>query len=260
MFKLDLSQFEYDSVAAWNTLPTSTKEALINPTAETLGKALDGAATVICSPLLFLGIATKAEIKKFSREINQKLGNIPNENHDLSKEGLVIKAMEEARYQLNQDDIRRMYVNLIASTVDDRKSDMVNPRIASCLSQMGPKEARFVELLTTQKDHKLLIGQGWLENHTKGYDYYAAPIIVVDNDLNVQLGYISSIDILESLGIIKTFKRRRLTETKFQSQYNFIQETLQPLEKNKENNEAFDIRLGYIDFTNFGDDFRQCIS
>ena len=70
----------------------------------------------------------------------------------------------------------------------------------------------------------------------------------------------SSIDILESLGIIKTFKRRRLTETKFQSQYNFIQETLQPLEKNKENNEAFDIRLGYIDFTNFGDDFRQCIS
>lgn len=130
---MDLNQIANAGLNTYNSLPQSTQEAMLNPAAKTLGKALDGAVTVVCSPLLILGTVSKALLHKFSDEINHKISGIPQENRDTSKLGLVIKAMEEARYQLNKDDIRKMYVNLIASTVDNRKNKAVNPRFATVI-------------------------------------------------------------------------------------------------------------------------------
>ena len=111
-----------NQIEAWKAfLPQSTIEYLLNPTAETIGQSLDGIATALCWPLLKLRIIQKNKLKQFAEEIRNKNDQIPVENRDSSKIGLAIKAIEEARYQLNEDDVRQMYVNLISSTVDNDK-------------------------------------------------------------------------------------------------------------------------------------------
>ena len=86
----------------FESLPESTREALLNPSARTIGQALNGLVLFFTSPLLKFGIVKKAELEKFKNDIQQQTTKIPEENRDRSKLGLVIKAIEDAKYQLNE--------------------------------------------------------------------------------------------------------------------------------------------------------------
>lgn len=244
-------------IDVYNSLPSSTQEALLNPAAKTLGEALDGAATVICSPLLMLGTVSKALLHKFSTEINQKINGIPQSNRDTSKLGLVIKAMEEARYQLTEDDVRSMYVNLIASTVDSRKNSVVNPRLATVVAQFGIKEAHIMKKLAQSESKLLLTSQLWEIDGSS--DYWITPrFLSIDNELTSE--YASSIDTLKSLGVVDDFPNRALTETKYKEEYSDMEKYIKgfnQLFRRQEKTTRF--RNGYIKLSNFGSDLARCI-
>ena len=253
---MDPNQIISMTVDAYNSLPQSTQEDMLNPAAKTLGKALDGAVTVVCSPLLMLGTVSKALLHKFSTEINQKINGIPQDNRDVSKLGLVIKAMEEARYQLNEDDIRQMYVNLISSTVDNRKNNMVNPRLATVVSQLGVSEASLLELLFKADNHTILTSELWGAGKTG--DFKNSPTVLYTNNSFFK-NYDSSIDILKSLGVINFPYKRRLTgHEKDYSLINNYLSTLTPNYQLQENDHS-EFREGYIEYTNIGKDLYRCI-
>lgn len=241
----------------YNSLPSSTQEALLNPAAETLGKALDGAATIVCSPLLMLNIVSKALLHKFSTEINQKINGIPQSNRDTSKLGLVIKAMEEARYQLTEDDIREMYVNLIASTVDNRKNSLVNPRLATVVAQFGINEAHIMESLAHNTSKLLLTSQLWVIDGSS--DYWITPrFLSIDNELTSE--YASSIDTLKSLGVIDDFPDRVLTETKYKEEYNNMEKYIKGIYQSfRRQEKTTRFKNGYIKLSNFGSELARCI-
>ncbi|MCI6852833.1 MULTISPECIES: DUF4393 domain-containing protein [Limosilactobacillus] len=244
-------------IDVYNSLPGSTQEALLNPAAKTLGEALDGAATVICSPLLMLGTVSKVLLHKFSTEINQKINGIPQSNRDTSKLGLVIKAMEEARYQLTEDDVRSMYVNLIASTVDSRKNSVVNPRLATVVAQFGIKEAHIMKKLAQSESKLLLTSQLWEIDGSS--DYWITPrFLSIDNELTSE--YASSIDTLKSLGVVDDFPDRVLTETKYKEEYSDMEKYIKGLNqlfRHQEKTTRF--KNGYIKLSNFGNDLARCI-
>lgn len=244
-------------IDVYNSLPSSTQEALLNPAAKTLGEALDGAVTVICSPLLMLGTVSKVLLHKFSTEINQKINGIPQSNRDTSKLGLVIKAMEEARYQLTEDDVRSMYVNLIASTVDSRKNSVVNPRLATVVAQFGIKEAHIMKKLAQSESKLLLTSQLWEIDGSS--DYWITPrFLSIDNELTSE--YASSIDTLKSLGVVDDFPDRALTETKYKEEYSNMEKYIKGLNqlfRHQEKTTRF--KNGYIKLSNFGNDLARCI-
>lgn len=253
---MDPNQLMGIGVNAYNSLPLSTQEAMLNPAAATLGKALDGAATVVCSPLLILGTVSKALLHKFSTEINQKINGIPQENRDTSKLGLVIKAMEEARYQLSEDDVRQMYVNLISSTVDNRKNNVVNPRLATVVAQLGTPEAKLLELLFKANNHTILTSELW--GTGKKGNFKNSPTVLYTNDSFFK-NYDSSIDILKSLGVINFPYKRKLTG--HEKGYSLINDYLSTLTPHFQlsGDDRPEFRDGYIEYTNFGEQLGYCI-
>lgn len=247
-------------IDVYNSLPSSTQEALLNPAAKTLGEALDGAVTIICSPLLILGTLSKALLHKFSTEVNQKINGIPQSNRDTSKLGLVIKAMEEARYQLTEDDVRRMYVNLIASTVDNRKNHEVSPRLATVVSQFGPNEANFLKVVYQQSNHQVPFGYltaTKLDNiSTKEISKY---LFSIDNGTYLA-NQEASMDILRSLGIIDVYTDAWLSSDYYKSRYQTIEEVLkQNTNYSANKDEKLKLNKCYLKFNSFGESLGHCI-
>ena len=254
---MDPNQIISPGIDVYNSLPLSTQEAMLNPAAKTLGEALNGAATVICSPLIILGAVSKSLLKKISTEIDNKINKIPSENRDISKLGLVIKAMEESRYQLNKDDIRKMYVNLISSTVDNRKNNVVNPRLATVVAQFGSDEAHLIKQLAHSESELLLTSQLWAVEGNS--DYWITPrFLSIDDQITSE--FASSIDTLKSLGVINDFLDRALTEAKYQDKYNNMEKNIERLKQILGHHEkTTKFKNGYIQLSNFGSDLARCI-
>lgn len=241
---------------AYNTLDSESKHAIAYPSAKTLGLAIDGLLTFVCYPLLKARIFTQGRLNQYQKEVSDKINQIPEKNRDQSKIGLVVKTIEESRYQLDKDDIRQMYVNLISSTVDNRKTSMVNPRLATVVSQLGTSEASLLELLFKADNHTILTSELW--GTGKAGNFKNSPTVLYTNDSFFK-NYDSSIDILKSLGVINFPYKRKLTgHEKDYSLINDYLSTLTPRFQLQEN-EHPEFRKGYIEYTSFGEDLYHCI-
>lgn len=248
-----------NQIEAWkNFLPQSTIEYLVNPSARTIGQALDGVATALCWPLLKLRIIQKAKLEQFTKEIREKNKQIPVENRDSSKVGLAVKAIEEARYQLNEDDIRKLYVNLIASTVDNRKNNVVSPRLATVVSQFGPSEANFLKIIYQQGGQQMPYGQLRLDLDNN-YGYTFPTKIAIDDNSNIVNNFNSSLDILVSLGVVNDNQSKILAKS--DDKYATIEKNLRITINKLIEYESNELNLvhSYISLTDFGHDLCHCI-
>lgn len=260
---MDFNQIFSDGAKIYDSLPQSTQEAILNPTAKTLGEALEGAAIVVCSPLLILRTLSKALLHKFSNEIDQGINGIPQEDRDSSKFGLVIKAMEEARYQLDEDDIRKMYVNLIASTVDSRKNNSITPRFVTVISQFGKQDAQFLDILYSQQNQQLIYEYRRAVSKDNSGVTITHGLFKLDNgDLNSN--YDLSVDTLSSLGVIKELEKDELASSHYRQKYHSIENALKDPTYIKPEfisakNISSDIVRGHIMLTEFGKKLCQCI-
>lgn len=117
-----------------DVLPESTLEALLNPAAKSIGTAVGGLCDLIFFPLHKLGIYTEQKLKEYSDKIKQKTDDIPVENRDASKLNLVFKALEDSKYQINEEELQEAFANLIASTIDNRVNNLNFPHAESLLS------------------------------------------------------------------------------------------------------------------------------
>lgn len=125
----------------FSALPNSAKESLVGPSAETLGKGLNGIASVFANPFIKLGMISEKNIKDFEKKIYSKTTAIPEKNRDSSKQGLAIQALEDSLYRISEEEILEFYSNLISSTLDDRRNNRVHPSFSTILKQMSVEDA-----------------------------------------------------------------------------------------------------------------------
>lgn len=246
-----------ESYQVFNSLPQSTREALINPSAQTIGKALNALVLCFTAPLIKLGITKEAKLERFKNEIQQETNQIPEENRDSSKLGLVIKAIEEAKYQLNEDDIRAMYAKLIAATVDNRKNHFVTPRIAVAISQLGPDDALLLKYINEQNGH--VVPLGYVIKKTENGSSVITKKSVDFLGIGTFIETDTSLDILESLGIIKVWTDAWLTSDIFDGSYNRIETSARSQIPEGIAAEETEFSKGYFKVTDFGEALLQCI-
>lgn len=255
---MDPNQIIGMGVDAYSALDSESKHAIAYPSAKTLGLAIDGLVTLACYPLLKARIFTQGRLSQYQKEVSAKIDQIPEKNRDRSKLGLVIKAIEEARYQLNENDIRKMYVNLISSTVDNRKNNVVSPRLATVVSQFGLNDANFLKTIYQQDGQQLPYGQLRLDlDNDYGYTF-PIKIAITDNS-KVLKNFSSSLDILVSLGVVNDKQRNRLAQS--DDRYAQIEDALKATIAKPEEyeNNTYNLINSYIDLTNFGRDLCKCI-
>ena len=132
-------------------ISSETGDALAKPIAESVGNAgkdiLEAVFHVALDGIRRFNMQRQFKLDKFQKELEEGTSSIPLENRDDSKLGLVLKAVEDSKYQLDEDDIRELFTKLITSTLDNRKNDKVLPIFSTIISNMTPSEANLLKSL-----------------------------------------------------------------------------------------------------------------
>lgn len=251
MTKLDPNKF----------LPVESIEKLLGPSCDAIGQGIGGIFYWAFGSLIKLGIIKKAEFDDLTRKTANALNEIPDPNKDLSNPGLIMKAIEEAKYQLNEADLRQIFANLIASSADNRKNSFMTTRYATVLSQLGVDDAKFLQLINFEELHRMVAGELRLSNK-KDYSYHViSPLYVYAENGEIRQISMNVINVLESLGIIEFSDSITIAGKEADSKYKQMEVFL----LNKSWNEKEDANNGYdftpesIRVTAFGENLLKCI-
>lgn len=209
-------------------IPESTKEELLNPSANLFGQASRGILHFFLDPLVKFNIVRNQDLEDFKNKVVTKNSNIPTEYRDDSKANLAYKAIEDAKFQLGYKELQNMFSNLIASTLDSRKNDVVEPAFSSILKDLSVEDARL--LLHFIGNNVLpLVNIRFEDDNSSGIDLVEHILLTNDEILHFPL----SIASLERLGIIKIKETKLLSKKYFDNYDSFKSSSLYKINENK---------------------------
>lgn len=243
--------------------PESTRELLFNPAANEVGKGVGALLSMLFSPLLALNVIEKQALAKFTNKIANKINNIPEEDQDFSKPGLALKALEEARYQINNELLQDMFSSLLASGVNRQKNEGITPRYATVLSQIGYKDAVFLQEINDQDYHYFPIGHLRHKNISGSQYIEVSDRYLCNKNNEIKKVPTESIDVLQSLGVIKQEDNHYVVDGGFGKKYNLLENYLKTQDRYEENRDK-DIPIvkmipGQIQPTDFENHLLYCI-
>ena len=190
-------------------IPSSVNEGVGNtilPVTEEIGTTL---ADIWF--LVFGSIHERAEKKRklysyriaqFEKELAEKIKNIPNDSTSDVDIQVIGTALEDAKYCLDKDIIRKMFVNLIAVSMSPQSKGKVHPAFSGILKQMDAFDASNLQLFAIKDNYPIVHYQ---VTHGK-YSETLLKNVFLENP-NCQDIYIQSTSIsnLERLGLVKVF-------------------------------------------------------
>lgn len=145
-----------------NAIPESVDNAVKNLTdlpSKSVGQTLSD-----CWFLIFGGISQLAEkrrlkyakdLEAFKQSLCNKVSSIPEQNRVDANTQLVMPALENVKYCIEEEDLREMFANLISASLDNRHQDNVHPSFAEILKTLTPLDAK--NLLLIQEKYQLPI-------------------------------------------------------------------------------------------------------
>lgn len=233
-------------------LPNTTKELLFNKSAKKFGDTAGDLAELALFPLNVANAYLAPRAEKFVKSIRYKAEKIPEKDRDRSKFGLALKAMEDSKYQLDDDDLRDMFEKIILKSLDKKYNQNLSPRFSSILMQLSPSDAKLLKKLSFNLALPVpTIFYGFndgkdiypISDHYIGINYSKDDVI--QNE--------SGLDTLKSLGIIQVKDNFEINEEHIQNFYQQMKYAVPPVKSLDGKFEQY-LRIinGIIKFTSFG--------
>ena len=248
-------------------LPQNTKKLLLNPTAKNIGDTLGDVSELILSPVSIATTWANAHIRKFKQSIIDNVNKIPEEKRDSSKINLAMKTIEDSKYQISDDNLRKMFAKLIAASIDKRKNQGLSPRFSNVLSQFSPEDAEFLMKISANNPDFdpiptviFFAKKADLSGYNQG-QHFIAPNNSTASWFQNEL----SLDSLVSFGIIDQSDIGFLTHEIYQSFYASAEKTTEFLKWSSEFMNSSEpgieptIKKGRIKFTTFGKKLIQIV-
>ena len=162
----------------------------------------------------------EANVEKLKRDILNEVDQIPIENFQEPRLKILGPALDASRYYIEEEELRMMFAKIIASSLDNRKNNIVHSSFVEIIKQLDVLDAKLLSYFK--------------KNHYGPQT--SIPVMKVETDLHygkvtiLQLVYLSqefenfqqnaiSLTNLERLGIITFKKDRFITDD---SVYSFI--------------------------------------
>lgn len=251
----------------FNPIPDETMNSLLKPAANSIGIAfadlLDGAFNFALNPVRKYNLTKDKDLADFADKINQGTNKIPEENRDSSKIGLVLKALEDSRYQLDKEEIRKLFSNLISNALDNRKNEFLHPKFSQILSEMTPREA---ELLAMFFENNSALPSGnilrrkvneqsfnsnkltYLLLEGKKFDKSGLEFDIIDRSYGLELA------LLEATNIINKSEFRLSGEANYRL-YHFFEISVEEEYRKKEPDYEFVTQKSFYQLTELGESF-----
>lgn len=86
-------------------------------------------------------------LAQFKKEIEDKIKAIPEEKRILPDRRIAMDAMEKAKSALEEDDIRKLYANLIANSANSDIADQIHPSFSAIISQLSSLDVQNLEII-----------------------------------------------------------------------------------------------------------------
>ncbi len=78
---------------------------------------------------------------QFADDMAEKLADVPEEHITSPSPVVAAQSMEGLSYSLDEPDLKEMYLNLLATASDSRRSEEAHPSFAQIIKQLSPGEA-----------------------------------------------------------------------------------------------------------------------
>lgn len=251
-----------------NPIPDETTNALLKPAADTLGNAandiLSAGFNLILTPLRKYNIRKDKELKDFADKINNETAKIPEENRDSSKIGLILKAVDDSKYRLNDDIMRQAFAKLIARGLDNRTNRSFYPSYSETLSNMSTTEAQFLLKLHENFGGNVALVALSIKSTKGGASRIAKPwYLLWDTGFQYDDTYAISMDLLVKSGLIEVRHDAWLTHEHYADQYSKFEEStffgFRKAALHPDQDETVSIEKGLVRFTDLGESFIQFI-
>lgn len=141
------------------------------------------------------------DLELYKQELSQAISSIPKEDLIEPDIQTTAQALENSKYCIGSNDLRKMFVNLISGSMDNNYTQSIHPSFAEIIKQMSPNDARILKTFQPNQIFPLvdyvLTNQQTLSSEIQFPTVYISSL--PDIDLKAASFAISS---LERLGII----------------------------------------------------------
>lgn len=102
---------------------------------------------VVLYPVKKANLTFKYKLEDFEKDLQNKTKDIPDENLQCPPTMIAGPTLEALRYAYDEEELREMYENLLASAMDTRKAKEAHPAFVDAIKQMSPLDARIFALI-----------------------------------------------------------------------------------------------------------------
>lgn len=213
-----------------------------------------------CWFLVFGGISQKAEKRKikyaldlesFKISLEDKISEIPEENRIEAKTQIVMPALENAKYCVEENELREMFANLISASIDNRKGDLVHPFFGEALKTMSTLDAQILKSFKNSDCHPICQLKK-LNHENESFEYSFKNMFLNSNSKDPQKSA-QSISSLTRLGLLECSYDVSIKDPNAYDDYDYYLNKL----NSKMPGHTLEYEKGIIQLTALGSSFLQ---
>jgi len=131
------------SNAAQDNLPATMKQ-----TDGALSTVVGFFNNVVLYPVKKANLTFRYKLEAFEDDLKEKTKKIPLEHLQVPPTMIAGPTLEALRYTYDEAELREMYENLLASSMDNRIASQAHPSFVDAIRQMSPIDAQIINKLT----------------------------------------------------------------------------------------------------------------
>lgn len=235
---------------------------LVHPAAQSTGELValvPRAVKVALQPLEKWILQGEYNLAQTQKLLDEKLKNVDPKNICSPEAHIAVPALQYINYCMDNDELRDMYANLLANSMNKVVKNGVHPAFVEIIKQLSPDEAKILKCMQ-KKDIIASIGIGisdknrqWIELRRNFSD------IVIEAGCEQPLKFTQYFDNLIRLGLVSHGEKG--TEIASGNEYNrlinhpIVSEIKDFISNKSEGKYALRIEKGYLYLTGFGKAF-----
>ena len=125
-------------------------KAVVKPTGELVG-LVPRAIKAALSPLEKWILQKEYNVSETKKLLEAKLQNTPAELIESPEPHIAVPAMQYISYCMDNDELREMYANLLANSMNKIVKNGVHPGFVEIIKQLSPDEAKILKYINSHK-------------------------------------------------------------------------------------------------------------
>ncbi|MBR5546896.1 MAG: DUF4393 domain-containing protein [Clostridia bacterium] len=217
---------------------------------------------VVLYPVKQANLTFKYKLESFEEDLKKKIEDIPEEYLQVPPTMIAGPILEALRYTYDEEELREMYENLLASAMDTRVACQAHPSFVDAIKQMSPIDAQVLNTITEYGQLRCAEIRFVVKGSTKVYtnampNHFVVELTPIADPFLVSTSIIN----LQRLGLI-TIKEKAIISENYQGlkDHPF---TLARISMFENFGKEFDVKMSEqaIIINNFGKQFtRVCLT